>query len=381
MKRLPLPSLATMLAPSLLALGALTGCGQDGPPPLPLLPEGALEAVEVEPGVPRESLARAIDAAFTADGIGETRAIVVMHGGKVVAERYADGFDAETRFVGWSMSKTVTATLIGMMVADGRLALDESPPIDHWQRAGEPRGEITLRQLLQMRSGLRHAENVQPVQESSEVRMMFLEGRDDMAAWAEAQPLDHEPGRHFQYSTASSVILGDIMARLLAPDGGPSDRQEAVSQYLEARLTAPLGLTSMRAEFDASGTMIAGSAVWANARDWAKFGDFLRNGGSHGGNQLVPRSWVDFMRRESPRAPDYGAHVWLNRPSGTGDRQVLFPDQGPDSLFAAVGFQGQFLLISPAQRLVVLRTGITDEAEQGALVDKLADIVALYPTR
>ncbi len=380
MKRLRLPSLATMFAPSLLALGALTACGQDGPPPLPPLPEGALEAVSVEPGVPREALARAIDAAFADDGIGETRAIVVMHGGEVVAERYADGFDADTRFVGWSMSKTVTAVLIGMMEADGRLALDESPPIDHWQRAGEPRGEITLRQLLQMRSGLRHQENVEPVQESSEVRMMFLDGRNDMAAWAEAQPLDHEPGRHFQYSTASSVILGDIMARLLAPDGGPSDRQEAVAQYLDARLATPLGLSSMTAEFDAAGTMIAGSAVWANARDWAKFGDFLRNGGSHGGNQLVPRSWVDFMRSESPRAPDYGAHVWLNRPSGT-DREVLFPDQGPDNLFAAVGFQGQFLLISPSQRLVVLRTGITNEDEQGALVERLAAIVGLYPTR
>ncbi len=380
MKRLSLPSLAAMLTPSLLALGVLSACGQDGPAQPPPLPEGALEAVSIEPGVPRDELACAIDAAFTDDGIGDTRAIVVMHGGEIVAERYADGFDAETRFVGWSMSKTVTATLIGMMVADGRLALDESPPIDHWQRAGEPRGEITLRQLLQMRSGLRHAENAEPVQESSEVRMMFLDGRDDMAAWAEAQPLDHEPGRHFQYSTASTLILGDIMARLLAPDGGPSDRQEAVAQYLEARLTSPLGLNSMRAEFDASGTMIAGSAVWANARDWAKFGDFLRSGGAYGGNQLVPRSWVDFMHSESPLAPDYGAHVWLNRPSGT-DRAILFPDQGPNTLYAAVGFQGQFLLISPSQQLVVLRTGITDEAEQAALVERLADIVALYPKR
>ncbi len=380
MKRLPLPSLATMLAPSLLALGALAGCGQDGPPPLPPLPEGALEAVAVEPGVPREALARAVDAAFSDDGIGETRAIIVMHGGEIVAERYADGFDAETRFIGWSMSKTVTATLIGMMVADGRLALDESPPIDHWQRAGEPRGEITLRQLLQMRSGLRHVEQGQPVQDSFEVRMMFLDGRDDMAAWAEAQPLEHEAGRHFQYSTATSVILGDIMARVLAPDGGPTDRQEAVADYMESRLTGPLGLASMRTEFDAAGTMIAGSAVWATARDWARFGEFLRNGGSHRGVQIVPRGWVNFMRSESPRAPDYGAHVWLNRPSGT-DRDVLFADQGPETLFAAAGFQGQYLLISPEQRLTVLRLGKTENEDMDALMDRLAAIVALYPVR
>lgn len=334
----------------------------------------------MEPGVPREALARALDAAFTSDGIGETRAIVIMHAGEIVAERYADGYDADTRFVGWSMSKTVTGVLIGMMVADGRLALDESPPIDHWQRAGEPRGEITLRQLLQMRSGLRHVEQGEPVQESFEVRMMFLDGRDDMAAWAEAQPLDHEAGRHFQYSTATTVILGDIMARVLAPDRGPTDRQEAVAQYIEARLAGPLGLDSLVAEYDAAGTMIAGSAVWANARDWAKFGDFLRNGGSHGGNQLVPRGWVDFMRSESPRAPDYGAHMWLNRPSGT-DRDVLFASQGPETLFAAAGFQGQYLLVSPAQRLTVVRLGKSDSEETDALMDRLAGIFALYPMR
>ena len=381
MKRASLSSLSSLpklLAPSLLALGLLSACGQDGPPPLPPLPEGALEAVAIEPGVPRDPLARAIDAAFTDSDIGETRALIIMHGGEIVAERYGDDFGAETRFIGWSMSKTVTGVLIGMMVADGRLALDESPPIDHWQRAGEPRGEITLRQLLQMRSGLRHVEAGDPLQESYEVRMMFLDGRDDMAAWAEAQPLDHEPGRVFEYSTASSVILGDIMARLLAPDGDPTDRQEAVAQYLQARLSAPLGLDSMVAEYDAAGTMIAGSAVWANARDWAEFGDFLRNGGSHGGNQLVPRGWVDFMRSESPRAPDYGAHLWLNRPSET-ERDELFAAQGPDTLFAAAGYQGQFLLISPAQRLTVLRLGHTSSEEMDALMDRLAAIVALYP--
>ena len=243
-----------LFLPLALPLVLLAGCGQDGPPPLPPLPAGALDAVSVEPGVPRETLARAVDALFTAEGIGEgtgeTRALIIMHRGEVVAERYADGFAPDTRFIGWSMSKTVTAVLIGMLVADGRLALDQSPPIDHWQRAGEPRGEITLRQLLQMRSGLRHEEGAEPVYQSSEVRMMFLDGRDDMAAWAEAQPLAHPPGSVFRYSTASTVILADIAARLLAPDGGPSERQQAMADFLDARLAVPLGLTSMVAEYE-----------------------------------------------------------------------------------------------------------------------------------
>ncbi len=373
-------SLAASLAPSLLALALLAGCSEPGPPPLPPVPEGAMDAVTVEPGVPREALARAVDALFTREGIGETRALVVMHEGEIVAERYGEGFGVDTPLVGWSMSKTVTGVLIGMMVADGRLALDESPPIDHWQRAGDPRGEITLRQLLQMRSGLRHEEKAEPVYTSPEVRMMFLDGRDDMAAWAEAQPLDFEPGGHHQYSTATSVILGDIMARLLAPDGGPSARQEAMAHYLDARLATPLGMDSLVAEFDAAGTMIAGSQIWATARDWGRFGEFLRRGGTAGGAQVVPRSWIEFMRSPSPQATDYGAHLWLNRPSGNA-RDVLFAAQGPDDLFAAVGHLGQYVLVSPAQRLTVVRLGHTDEEDRAALVDALAELVALYPRR
>lgn len=363
-----------------LPLALLTGCGQDAPPPSPPLPEGTLETVAIEPGVPREQLARAIDAMFSDVGIGETYAVVVMHRGDVVAERYAEGFTSDTRFIGWSMSKTVTAVLIGMLVSDGRLALDESPPIAHWQRAGEPRGDITLRQLLQMRSGLRHAENADPVYESSEVRMMFLDGRDDMAAWAEAQPLAHSPGTVFRYSTATTVILADIAARLLAPDGGPSDRQRALADFLDARLAVPLGLDSMVAEYDAAGTMAAGSAIWANARDWARFGDFLRNGGSAGGVQVIPRGWVDFMKSESPRAPDYGAQMWLNRPSGE-DRDVLFADQGPGTAFAALGHLGQVLYVSPEQGLTVVRLGHTLGEQQNAMIGRLAAISALYPVR
>lgn len=379
-------SLAAAIRPCLLGAGGLVfallaACSQDGPPPLPPLPEGALEAVAIEPGVPREALARAADALFTQEGMGETHALIIMHGGEIVAERYADEFAAETRFSGGSMSKTVTGVIIGMMVAEGRIALDDSPPVTHWQRAREPRGEITLRQLLQMRSGLRHSEVADPVLDSSALRMMYLDGRDNMAAWAEAQPLDHPPGQQFTFSTATSVILSDIAARLLVTDGGPSDRQEAVSQYLEARLAVPLGMKTLVAQYDAAGTMAGGSDIWASARDWAKFGEFLRHGGSVRGVQVVPRGWVDFMRSESPRAPDYGAHLWLNRASGVEGRDMLFADKGPASLFAAVGEAGQYLLVSPDQKLTIVRLGKTGDADIPALKDGLAQLVALYPQR
>lgn len=376
MPRFPSPSYLAAMLPALL----LAACGDSTPPAEPPLPPGALAAVAEQPGVNRERLARAVDALFTRDDIGETRAVIVMHAGETAAERYSDGYGPETPFLGWSMSKTVTAVMMGMLVADGRLDLDQSPPIPAWQRAGDPRGEITLRQLLQMRSGLRHEEKAEPVYTSYEVRMMFLDGRDDMAGWAEAQPLDSEPGRVFNYSTPTGMILADIAARILTPNGSAAERQRAVAEYLNARLAVPLGMHSLVAEYDRAGTMMGGSMIWASAPDWARFGEFLRHKGSVRGAQIVPRGWVEFMIRPNPRAPDYGAMVWLNQPSG-GERQVLFPNRGPDNLFAAVGHLGQYILVAPDQKLTVVRLGKTDQEERPALVDALADVVSLYVER
>jgi CubicO group peptidase (beta-lactamase class C family) len=376
MPRRLLPSLTAAVLPALLLLG----CGEPAPEAEPPLSPGALEAVSEDPGADRERLARAVDRLFTREDIGETRAVLVMHAGETAAERYSEGYGPETRFVGWSMSKTVTAVLIGMLVADGRLRLDDSPPIPRWQRAGDPRGEITLRQLLQMRSGLRHEEKAEPVYASGEVKMMFLDGRDDMAAWAEAQPLANEPGSVFRYSTPDSFILADVAARVLAPQGNAAARQQAMAEFLRARLAVPLKMESLTGEYDAAGTLMGGSMIWATAHDWGRFGEFLRHKGSVGGAQIVPRGWIEFMTRPSPRAGDYGAMTWLNRPSG-GDRDVLFADQGPASLFAAVGHLGQYVLVSPKQRLVIVRLGKTDEEDRAALVDALAEIVALYPQR
>jgi CubicO group peptidase (beta-lactamase class C family) len=378
MPRLPVPSHLAALLPALLLLGCSEAATQTlEPPPVP---PAALAAVAEAPGVDREKLARAVDALFTREGIGETRAVLVMHAGETAAERYGEGYGPKTKFAGWSMSKTVTAVLIGILVADGRLRLDDSPPIPRWRRAGDPRGEITLRQLLQMRSGLRHEEKAEPVYTSGEVRMMFLDGRDNMAAWAEAQVLAHEPGRVFQYSTPDATILSDIVTRVLTPQGDAATRQRITDEFLRARLAVPLRMPSLTAEYDAAGTMMGSAMLWATARDWARFGEFLRHKGSVSGAQVVPRGWVEFMIRPSPRAPDYGAMTWLNRPSET-DRDVLFAEQGPAGLFAAVGHLGQYVLVSPGQKLVVVRLGKTDEEDRAALVDALAEIVRLYPQR
>lgn len=372
---------ATHILP-LLLLPALCGCGADAPAaPQPLTP-AALEAVAEKPAIAREKLARAVDALFSAENMGETRAVIVMRNGRTIAERYGPGYHENTRFISWSMAKTVTATMIGMLVADGRIRLGESAPVPAWQRPGDPRGEITLKQLLQMRSGLRHTEAGDPIYASDEVKMLFREGRNDMAAWAEAQPLETEPGAKWEYSSNTTVILADIAARALTGDAGqdgrdPETRRKAVSEYLRNRLWEPLGMRSMLPEFDASGTLIGGSLMHATARDWAKFGELLRNGGSVGGVQLVPRAWIDFMTTPNPRNRFYGAQTWLNRGEGA---DVQYPGALP-SVFSMNGHLGQYVVVSPRQGLTVVRLGNTRQDRLDAVQARIADVLKLFPAR
>jgi len=370
-----MPRLFLLILPLLLppALGA---CSRQSSGQEPLTP-AALAAVVPNPGVPREPLARAIDALFAdPDSIGETRAVIVLRNGRRIAERYAPGYHENTRFLSWSMAKTVTGVMTGQLVSDGRLRLDEGVPIPAWQRPGDPRGEITLRQLLQMRSGLRHTEAGKPYHASDEVRMLFLDGRDDMAAYAESQPLEAVPGRKFEYSTATTVILADLAGRVLSGGGSIEARRQAVSDYLRTRLFEPAGMTSAIAEFDNAGTLIGGSMIHATARDWARFGEFLRNKGAVKGAQIVPVAWIAFMTRPSPRNPAYGAQVWLNR-SRPDAAAPQFPTL-PASTFFCQGHLGQVILVLPSRNLTIVRLGHTPDNLRPELDARIAALAALF---
>ncbi|MFC3175140.1 serine hydrolase domain-containing protein [Novosphingobium bradum] len=364
---------------ALASLALLAGCGRDAGTPAPLDPS-ALAVVSARPGVPREQLARAIDALFTDAAAGETRALLVEVDGRVVAERYGPGFDKGTRQLGWSLSKTVTGLMIGLLVSDGRLRLDESVPIPAWQRSGDPRGEITLRQLLQMRSGLRHVEQASPVYAADTVRMLFLDGRSDMAAYAEAQPLVAEPGRRFAYSSATSVILGDLAARVLTDSTDPLVRRQVVGDYLHTRLLQPLGMGSAVAEFDNAGTLAGSSLIHATARDWGRLGEFLRNGGAVKGAQILPHGWVEFMTRPSPAEPGYGAQLWLNHDRRDGGDRLL-PGALPPGVFAALGHMGQYVIVSPRQGVTLVRLGHSTDEERRTVRARLAEILRLFPER
>lgn len=365
---------------TLLALPSLAACGNgaDRPEPPPPPSNASLQAIASEPPIDKVDLARRMDRLFDSEAVGETRALLVMHGGRVVAERYGEGYGRDTKFIGWSMTKCVTGVMIGLLASDGRLRRDEAAPVDAWTRPGDPRGEITLRQLLQMRSGLRHAENADPVYLSDPARMLFLEGRDDMARYAEAQPLKAEPGTYYEYSSASSVILADIAARAITHSKDPARRRQAVASFLRTRLFDPVGMDSMVPEFDASGTFIGSSMLHGTARDWGKFGEFLRHRGSVRGAQIIPRRWIEFMRARSPRNPGFGAHLWLNRRSPDGSAN-LFPEAAPPSVFACIGHLGQYVIGSPDQKLTVVRLGHTPSEQRDELRRRLGDLVALFP--
>ncbi len=317
------------------------------------------------------------DALFDdADDVGETRALLVLRDGAPIYERYGDGFDRNSKLISWSMAKSITAVLTGFLVADGQLSLDSPAPVAAWQRTGDPRGAITLRNLLHMSSGLEHVETGDPVWKGDTVAMLFGDGAQDMAGFAEAKPAAAKPDEIFNYSSATSVILADILADTLTPSQNPDARRDAMLDFIHGRLTEPLGMTSLTPEFDAKGTMIGGSVMHATARDYARFGEFLRNHGVVNGQRLLPETWMQFMLTPSQGDPGYGGHLWLNRRRPPGSDAALWPDRGPNDLFACIGHQGQYIIVSPSQRVTIVRLGITRDDEFSALRRHLADLTA-----
>lgn len=364
---------------SVAAAITLASCTAE-PPEKPITP--GLTIIADDAVVGKDRLAAAIAPMFEDPAMAETRAVVVMHGGKVIAERYAPGYGPDTRLISWSMAKSVTATLLGLMIADGRLVLDEPAPLPEWHTPGDPRAKITLRQLLHMSSGIDHTEMAEgdiEIFAADTPRMLFLDGHENVARYAENRPLEANPGEKFEYSSATSHIIADIMTRALTDSKDPVVRRDAMLDFARGRLFEPLGMTSAFPEFDRNGTMLGGSIIHATARDWAKFGEFLRNNGSVRGALLLPTSWTKLMRTPSPGDNSYGAHIWLNRKRNEGRNQVLFPDKGPSDVFAALGHLGQFIVVSPRHRLTVVRLGNTPDGEDGAVNDQLAKIVALFP--
>jgi CubicO group peptidase (beta-lactamase class C family) len=310
-----------------------------GPQPAaPLWPEGS--AVLTDPAVERVLA----DEALAGPGM---RAVVVVHSGRIVAERYGAGFSAATPLLGWSMAKTVVAALIGIQVKDGRLTLDGSAGFP--AAAHDGRERIRIADLLAMTSGLRFNEAYGNV--SDVTRMLYLE--PDMAAFARRAPLEHPVGEVWSYSSGSTLIL----SRLFQDSAGP----HAVA-FVRERLFEPLGITSATFETDESGTLVGSAYLYADARDWARFGLLLLQEGVWQGREILPPGYVAMMT--APVAPSGGqyAHgqLWRWGPD------AVVAGQNPDTAFNIPadafwleGHDGQSIAIIPSRALVLVRLGLT----------------------
>ena len=276
------------------------------------------------------------------------RGMAVIYRGRLIAQRYGQGFSATTPLLGWSMTKTVTAALVGMQIADGKLSLQQN---GFWQDKADPRAQITLAQLMAMSSGLRYNESYGDV--SDVTRMLYLE--PDMASFTAAQPLEAAPGSKWNYSSGTTVLLSRIWQRAA---GGV----DALS-LPHNRLFAALGMNSAVIEADARGNLVGSSYMYANTLDWARFGQFLLQDGVWQGKRILPEGFVQGMQQVAPASGgQYGqGQVWRWGPSGdTPEGQN--PDikfNLPADAYWMEGHDGQSIAIVPSQQLVVVRLGLT----------------------
>ena len=307
-------------------------------------PYGDLEPKDtIFENVDYKQLKNAVDGAFGNAEAQKTRTVLVAYKNHIIAEEYIKGFTKETPILGWSMTKSVLATLYGILEYNGELDVQQPAPIPSWQN--DERKNITLNHLLRMQSGLAWEEDYTKI--SDVTRMLFLD--EDMTVAQEDKEAIAQPTEIWNYSSGTTNLLSGILR----------DRFKTQQEYLDFPYTAlvdKIGMHSMIIETDMKGNYVGSSYGWATTRDWAKFGLLYLNKGNWNGEQLFDASWVDYITTPTKlSAGTYGAHFWLNA-------QGKYPDV-PKDLYSANGYQGQYVFIIPSKDLVVVRTGLAEYPE------------------
>jgi CubicO group peptidase (beta-lactamase class C family) len=319
-----------------------------------LLPEIAGSA-PVAAATPQ--LEAALDRAFSephAPTFRRTKAVVVVKDGRVVAERYAQGYGVDTQVLGFSVTKSVISALTGILVRQGKLHLDGPAPVVAWRDASDPRHAITVDQLLRHTAGLAIGSSLQaslasvlePVN-----RMKFAES--DMAAFAETMPLATPPGSAWNYNDGNYVILSQLIREAV---GGHADD---VMRFARRELFDPLGMRHLTLQFDASGNPEGSGEMLATARDWARFGLLYLDDGVVGGKRILPEGWVKYAASPTPNAwVGYGAGFWTNQGDGRAAKYRI-SNGWPRDAFMAKGTIGQYVIVIPSERLVIVRLGLS----------------------
>ncbi len=273
----------------------------------------------------------------------KTRSVLVIYKDQIIAEDYADGFNKTSIFLGWSMTKSITSAVLGVMERQGKITLNQKNLFPEWE--GDSRKNITLRNLLNMNSGLAWDEDYTEI--SDVTKMLFL--APNMTEIQKNKPLTETPNNAWNYSSGTTNLLSGFIRNRF------KSRQEYLD-YWYRELIDKLGMNSMLIETDFSGHFVGSSYGWATARDWGKFGLLYLHNGNWNGEQIINPSWVDFSKTPTNDSNGvYGGHFWLN----AGGK---FPDV-PRDMFSCNGYQGQYVFIIPSKDLVVVRTGLLENPD------------------
>ncbi len=307
-------------------------------------PMGDLITATVPEGIDVKKLEEAVLEAM-ADTIPSkgTFALMVVYKGQPVAEVYREDFTSNNRFLSWSMAKSITNAMVGLMVKDGMIDIHKPIGLDKWKE--DERSNITLNNLLQMNSGLKWNETYGNL---SDVTIM-LHKTGDMGGYTANNLAEVSADSIFLYSSGTTNLTSKILRTTFSND-------TEYYKYPREALFNKIGMRTAVFEMDASGTFVGSSYLYATMRDYARFGLLYLNDGVWNGEQLLPEAWVNYTTSGSNGSNGkYGAFFWLN---GTND----LPD-APEDTFLCRGHDGQFIVIIPSKELVIVRTGYSKKGE------------------
>lgn len=309
--------------------------------PFPLGDGKPLDTIYKNVNYPK--LEAAIAQSFSDPEIKKTRSVLVYYKNTIIGEKYLDGFTESTPILGWSATKSIIATLYGILEYQGKIDLNAPAPVAAWKN--DERKNITLNHLLRMQSGLAWEEDYSKI--SDVTKMLFL--ATDMTKAQKEKEAMAKPTEIWNYSSGTSNLLSGILRNKFTSE-------QAYLDFPYSALIDKIGMYSMIIETDLANNYVGSSYAWANTRDWAKFGILYLNEGNWNGQQLFDKKWVSYITTPTAHSKGvYGAHFWLNA-------EGKYPDV-PRDMYSANGFQGQRIFIIPSKDLVIVRTGLAEEPE------------------
>jgi CubicO group peptidase (beta-lactamase class C family) len=326
-------------------------------------PKGDILPQELPEGVDYSRLNKILEDAIDPPGsepLKKTLGVAVVYDNVLIGEKYLEGYDEFTRFHGWSMTKTITGMLTGVLVDEGRVDIGAKTGIEEW--ANDARKNITVEHILHVSSGLDWQENYFTI---SEATLMLMRSEDMFASAASCEAI-HEPGTYWNYSSGDINLLSGLIRKAIHND-------QEYHGYAYSRLFHRIGMLNTVVETDASGLFVASSYSYGSTRDWARFGMLFLNRGIFEGDTVLRPEWVEYMKAPAPASDGYyAATFWLKESNPENELVDV-----PEDVFFADGFLGQRIYMIPSKNLVVVRLGYS--MKNFSMNDFLRDIIATLP--